>query len=281
MGMKRDDLLQYLNAILQPEKVKDYCPNGLQVEGRENISRIVTGVTASQALIDEAVRRNADAILVHHGYFWKGEDACITGIKQKRISTLLQNGISLFAYHLPLDNHETLGNNAQLAAVLGLSTESTLDPSDPSVPGLIGRLPQPMSVSAFCARLGECLQREPMYLGPDKEAEIETIAWCTGGAQGYMQYAVDAGVDAYLTGEVSEQTFHLAQETGTHFFAAGHHATERYGARALGEHLAEKFSLDVEFVDINNLFRAYFQQAKRLTGSQIYNILPAHSPDQE
>ncbi|HCM05544.1 MAG TPA: Nif3-like dinuclear metal center hexameric protein [Oceanospirillales bacterium] len=250
--MKREDLMQYLTALLQPAKFKDYCPNGLQVEGTGTISKIITGVTASQDLIDAAIEQKADAILVHHGYFWRGENECITGIKKKRIQALLANNINLIAYHLPLDNHSELGNNVQLAKVLDLTVETTLDPNDPSVPGLIGRLPRPMSADAFSAWLGECLKREPLHLGPDSSDVIETIAWCTGGAQGYMQYAIDAGVDVYLTGEVSEQNQHLAVETGTHFFAAGHHATERYGARALGQHLAKKFELDVNFIDIDN-----------------------------
>ena len=203
-------------------------------------------------MIDAAIEQKADAILVHHGYFWRGENECITGIKKKRIQALLANNINLIAYHLPLDNHSELGNNVQLAKVLDLTVETTLDPNDPSVPGLIGRLPRPMSADAFSAWLGECLKREPLHLGPDSSDVIETIAWCTGGAQGYMQYAIDAGVDVYLTGEVSEQNQHLAVETGTHFFAAGHHATERYGARALGQHLAKKFELDVNFIDIDN-----------------------------
>ncbi len=252
MSIKREDLMQYLTALLQPAKFKDYCPNGLQVEGTGTISKIITGVTASQDLIDAAIEQKADAILVHHGYFWRGENECITGIKKKRIQALLANNINLIAYHLPLDNHRELGNNVQLAKVLDLTVETTLDPNDPSVPGLIGRLPRPMSADAFSAWLGECLKREPLHLGPDSSDVIETIAWCTGGAQGYMQYAIDAGVDVYLTGEVSEQNQHLAVETGTHFFAAGHHATERYGARALGQHLAKKFELDVNFIDIDN-----------------------------
>jgi dinuclear metal center YbgI/SA1388 family protein len=252
MSIKRIDLMQYLNSVLQPEKCKDYCPNGLQIEGSSEINKIVTGVTASQALIDAAIAEQADAILVHHGYFWRGENECLTGIKKKRIQALLAHDINLIAYHLPLDNHSELGNNAQLAKVLGLTIESGLSPTDPSVPGLIGRLSKPMTARDFSAWLKECLQREPLHLGPDDEQMIETIAWCTGGAQGYLQYAVDAGVDAYLTGEVSEPSHHLAVETGTHFFAAGHHATERYGAKALGEHLAAKFDVEVCFIDINN-----------------------------
>lgn len=252
MSIKRNELMQYLNDLLQPSQCKDYCPNGLQVEGKETINKIVTGVTASQALIDEAIAEGADTLLVHHGYFWRGENECITGIKKKRIQSLLAHDINLIAYHLPLDNHPELGNNAQLAQVLGLTIESGLDPNDPSVPGMIGRLPRPMPARAFSAWLGECLKREPLHLGPDPEAMIETIAWCTGGAQGYMQYAIDAGLDAYLTGEVSEPSQHLAIETSTHFFAAGHHATERYGAKALGEHLQDKFGLEVVFKDIDN-----------------------------
>jgi len=252
MSIKRNDLMQYLNELLQPEKCKDYCPNGLQVEGSESINKIVTGVTASQALVERAIEEGADAILVHHGYFWRGENECITGIKKKRIQALLAHDINLIAYHLPLDNHAELGNNVQLAEVLGLKVESGLDPNDSSVPGLIGRLPRPMPARAFSAWLGECLKREPLHLGPDPEQIIETIGWCTGGAQSYMQYAVDGGVDAYLTGEVSEPSHHLAIETETHFFAAGHHATERYGARALGQHLADNFEVDVSFIDIDN-----------------------------
>ena len=252
MSIKRNDLMQYLNDLLQPEKCKDYCPNGLQIEGKSEIKKIVTGVTASQALIDAAIEQQADAIFVHHGYFWRGENECLTGIKKKRIQALLAHDISLIAYHLPLDNHHEFGNNVQLAKVLGLTIESGLCPTDATVPGLIGRLSKPMSARDFSAFIGESLQREPLSLGPDDEQMIETIAWCTGGAQGYLQYAVDAGVDAYLTGEVSEPSHHLAVETGTHFFAAGHHATERYGAWALGQHLADKFDVEVSFIDIDN-----------------------------
>lgn len=252
MSIKRNDLMQYLNTLLQPGKYKDYCPNGLQVEGADDIRKIVSGVTASQALIDVAIAEKADAIFVHHGYFWRGENECITGIKKKRIQSLLANNINLIAYHLPLDHHEEYGNNTQLAHVLDLVIESGLDPHDASVPGQMGRLKTPMSARDFFALLAERLQREPMHLGPNPDAMIETIGWCTGGAQGYMQYAVDAGLDAYLTGEVSEPSHHLAVETSTHFFAAGHHATERYGAKAVGEHLADKFDIEVVFHDIDN-----------------------------
>ncbi len=252
MSIKRDQLMNYLSELLQPAKYKDYCPNGLQVEGTDTLHKIVTGVTASQALIEQAIAEKADAILVHHGYFWRGENECITGIKKNRIKAVLANDINLIAYHLPLDHHAEYGNNTQLAKVLGLTVESGLDPHDDSVPGQIGRLQTPMSAGEFSQLLAERLQREPLHLGPDPDSMIETIGWCTGGAQGYMQYAVDAGLDAYLTGEVSEPSHHLAVETETHFFAAGHHATERYGAKALGEHLADKFALEVVFHDMDN-----------------------------
>lgn len=252
MSIKRNDLMQYLNGLLESKKCKDYCPNGLQVEGKSEIKKIVTGVTASQGLIDFAVAQGADALLVHHGYFWRGEDECITGIKKKRIQTLLAHDINLIAYHLPLDNHEEFGNNVQLAKQLGLTIVSGLDPNDASIPGLIGKLSQPMSASDFSNLINQRLNRQPLHLGVKADEMIETIAWCTGGAQGYMQYAISAGVDAYLTGEVSEPSQHLAQESGVHFFAAGHHATERYGAKALGEHLMKTFEIDVIFEDIDN-----------------------------
>lgn len=251
MAVERKELLKHLDNLLQSHRIRDYCPNGLQVAGAEHISSIVTGVTASQALIDAAIERGADTILVHHGYFWKGEDERITGIKRERLKSLLANDINLIAYHLPLDMHPIYGNNAQLADVLGLQVDGPLDENDLSVPGNIGRLPRPMSGKEFRAWLGECLKREPLHIGEENDT-IETIAWCTGGAQGYLQKAVNAGVDAFLTGEINEPAVHLARETGTHFFSAGHHATERYGAKALGEYLADEFPVDVEFIDIDN-----------------------------
>ena len=247
----RTALLKHLDALLQASKIRDYCPNGLQVEGAKEVRHIISGVTASQALIDAAIERGADTILVHHGYFWKGENECITGIKQARIKALLANDINLIAYHLPLDMHPQYGNNVQLAEILNLSIDGPINPNDLSVPGNIGRLPQPMTAKAFSDWIGEKLQRTPLHIGSDNDT-IETVAWCTGGAQGYLQLAVDAGVDAYITGEVNEPAVHLARETGVHFYSAGHHATERYGAKALGQHLADAFSLKVEFIDIDN-----------------------------
>ena len=193
--LNRQELLKHLDTLLQTSRFRDYCPNGLQVAGSEHISRIVTGVTANQALIDQAIALGADTILVHHGYFWKGEDPRVTGIKKERLKALLANDINLIAYHLPLDAHPVYGNNAQLADILNLQTDGLLNDADPYSVGNIGRLPRPMSGKEFCAWLGECLQREPMHIGEDNDT-IETIAWCTGAAQSYLQQAVDAGVDA-------------------------------------------------------------------------------------
>jgi len=245
------DLLRYLDDLLEVDRFKDYCPNGLQIEGRSQINRLVCGVTASQALIDAAVAAQADAILVHHGYFWRGEEAPIVGIKKRRVATLLQHDISLLAYHLPLDAHPVYGNNVQLAQVLGLGVEGSFGPDGNPAIGLYGRLATPMSAADLGAHIGATLGRIPLHIG-DGAAPIQTIAWCTGAAQGLIEEAVQLGVDTYLTGEVSEQTVHLARENDIHFYAAGHHATERYGARALGEHLAAHFGIEQQFIDIDN-----------------------------
>ncbi len=243
-------LLEQANRIMEPEAFQDYCPNGLQVEGRPEVSRIVSGVTASQALIDAAVERRADVLLVHHGFFWRGEDPCLTGMKGRRITTLLKHGISLLAYHLPLDAHPALGNNARLAELLGIRITGGMDGSERPV-GNVGVLAKPMTANAFAEHIESVLGRRPLLeaVGSDK---IERIAWCTGAAQSYIDKAAALGVDAYLSGEVSEPTIHTARELGVHYFAAGHHATERYGVQALGEVLAERLGLEHEFVDIAN-----------------------------
>jgi dinuclear metal center YbgI/SA1388 family protein len=247
----RTELEQYLNTLLQISKVKDYCPNGLQVAGKETITHIVTGVSATQALIDEAVEVGADAILVHHGYFWKNENPCVVGMKKQRLKTLLQHDINLFAYHLPLDVHETLGNNAQLANLLGVELIGGLDKEKAVSVPVYGQLASPMSLAEFSALVTLKLQRPPLVeAGSDKL--IKTIGICTGGAQGYIELAAEQGLDAYLTGEVSEQTIHVAREMGIHFIAAGHHATERYGVKALGEHLQHQLGVQVTFIDIDN-----------------------------
>ncbi len=245
------DLVRYLDDLLEVERFTDYSPNGLQVEGGATINRLVCGVTASQALIEAAVEAGADALLVHHGYFWKGEAAPIVGIKKRRIARLLENGISLLAYHLPLDAHPVYGNNVQLAKVLGLKVAGSFGPAGNPAIGLYGGLPEPLSGEALAAQIADRLGRAPLHVG-EASAPVSKLAWCTGGAQGLIEEAVRLGVDAYLTGEVSEQTVHLARENGIHFYAAGHHATERYGARALGEHVAEHFGIEQQFIDIDN-----------------------------
>ena len=245
------ELTSYCDDLLEADRFRDYCPNGLQVEGNDQVNKVITGVTASQALIDAAVEADADVLLVHHGYFWKGEDARVVGIKKQRIARLLDAGLSLVAYHLPLDAHPVYGNNVQLAQVLDISVEGRLqEGTDPAI-GLYGRLASPVSGKAFARHIAEKLGREPLHID-NMAQEISTVAWCTGAAQGYIEQAIELGVDAYITGEVSEPTVHIARETGIHFFAAGHHATERYGVKALGEHLAANFGLDVQFIDIDN-----------------------------
>lgn len=245
------ELISYCDDLLEADRFQDYCPNGLQVEGREQINKLVSGVTASQALIDAAIETGADALLVHHGYFWKGEDARVTGLKKQRIASLLSNDISLIAYHLPLDAHPVCGNNVQLAEQLGLIIDGVYQQG--TEPSLVmhGRLEEPMSGKAFAKYMAEVLQREPLHID-NMAQEVNTVAWCTGAAQGYIEQAVELGVDAYITGEASESTVHIARETGIHFYAAGHHATERYGVKALGARLAANFDLDQQFIDIDN-----------------------------
>lgn len=242
----RNDILQTLNTWLTPENFQDYCPNGLQVEGAEQVKTLITGVTASQDLIDAAVAANADMLLVHHGYFWKGESQPVVGIKRQRIQTLLQHDINLVAYHLPLDDHPQYGNNRQLAEVLGIEKARPLD-------GLVwqGELPSAMTVAELSQHLNARLDRLPLHVGQGRE-KISKIGWCTGAAQGYITKAQEAGLDAFISGEISEPTTHIARETGIHYFAAGHHATERYGVKALGEALAEHFGLSHRFIDCDN-----------------------------
>lgn len=246
--MKREELLEYLDGLLMPGKFRDYCPNGLQVEGRSEISRIVTGVTASQALLDAAVEHDADAIVVHHGYFWKGEDGRVTGIRRKRLATLLANDINLLAYHLPLDAHPELGNNAQLASRLGWIPDGRFGEQDIA---WLGTLAEPCDLTTLAVKVAAGLGREPMVIG-DGARTIRRIGWCSGGAQGYFEQAIALGVDAFMSGEISEQTVHLARESGVAYLAAGHHATERYGVQALAGHLAQQFGISCEFVDVDN-----------------------------
>ncbi|WP_017937188.1 Nif3-like dinuclear metal center hexameric protein [Zestomonas thermotolerans] len=250
MAIALTTLVEEADRYLEAARISDYCPNGLQVEGRPQVRRIVSGVTASQALLDAAVEADADVVLVHHGYFWKNENPCITGMKQRRLRTLLTHDISLLAYHLPLDVHTEVGNNVQLARQLDIIVEGPLEPGNPRTVGLVGALAEPMSARDFARRVQDVLGREPLLV--EGRGLVQRIGWCTGGGQGYIDTAIAAGVDLYLTGEASEQTFHSARENGISFIAAGHHATERYGVQALGEYLARRFALEHLFIDCPN-----------------------------
>ena len=244
-------LLDYTNSLLSIDRFADYCPNGLQVEGREKVTRLVSGVTASMELIEAAIDAQADAIVVHHGYFWKGEDACVTGMKRARLQRLLGTDTSLLAYHLPLDAHPQLGNNAQLAERLGFQPQGSFGNDAGLSLAQCGTLSQPMTAAALGGLIDERLGRTPLHV-PGRSTSIQTVGWCTGAAQSYIDAAVEKGLDAFISGEISEQTVHVARECGIHYFAAGHHATERYGVRALGQHLAEHFAIDHRFIDIDN-----------------------------
>lgn len=246
--MEIKKLLDYTGELLQVERFRDYCPNGLQVEGKTDIEVIVSGVTASMALLEAAADLKAELVLVHHGYFWRNEDARVRGMKRARLKFLLERDMNLVAYHLPLDAHPALGNNAQLGQIMGVPIDGM-----EGEPAIIahGRLTQPMPLQAFGDHLQRALGRAPLLLG-DTAKPIRRIAWCTGAAQDYFEQAIDMQVDAYISGEVSEQTFHLAQESGVAYLAAGHHATERYGIQSLGHHLSEKFGLQHFFIDIDN-----------------------------
>lgn len=249
-AVDRDQLKAYLAQVLNITQYRDYCPNGLQIEGRSSIRHVVTGVTASQALIEAAVEAGADALLVHHGYFWRNEEPCIVGQKRRRIGRLIAADLNLFAYHLPLDMHPDLGNNAQLGRLLGLVAQRRFGEQD------IGWLGEPDDGSLRTAgdladRIAARLGRAPLLIG-DPAQPLGKIGWCTGAAQGLLADAIAAGADAYVSGEISEPTVHAARESGVAYLAAGHHATERYGIRALGEHLARHFGLRHTFIDIDN-----------------------------
>jgi dinuclear metal center YbgI/SA1388 family protein len=246
--MQLNELRDYIGSLLAVSRFRDYSPNGVQVEGRAEVMRIATGVTASQAVLEAATAWGADAIIVHHGYFWRGEDACITGVKKRRIAHLLRHDISLLGYHLPLDSHPELGNNAQLAERLGFVMQGHFGEQDIASYGV---LKQAQSLQQLTRNIQHTLQRTPQVIGLE-DSPITRIAWCSGGGQSYFEQALALGVDAFLTGEISEQNVHVAQETGVAFIAAGHHATERYGVQALGEHLAANFGIEHRFFDQDN-----------------------------
>ena len=246
--IKINELTDYTGQILQIERFRDYCPNGLQVEGRSEVRKIVSGVTASMALLEAAHAAKADMVLVHHGYFWRNEDARVVGIKRARLKFLLEHELNLVAYHLPLDAHVEFGNNAQLGRVMGVTIDGWA--GEPSIVAH-GALPSVMPLKGLGEYLSQVLHRAPLLIG-DLDKPIRRIAWCTGAAQDYLELALSLDVDAFISGEVSEQTVHLARESGVAYIAAGHHATERYGVRALGEHLASRFNLEHCFIDIDN-----------------------------
>lgn len=245
----REELYKYANELLQVEQYNDYCPNGLQVQGKSEIQLLVSGVTASQALIDAAIKVKADAILVHHGWFWKNDEAPIVGQLHRRLKRLMDHDINLLAYHLPLDGHAKLGNNAQLGNILGWKALG-LSPTNPLV--WFGKPATTQSTLGKLAKeIEQKLARKPLVIGSNTKP-IKKIAWCTGAAQGYLEEAIALGADVFISGEVSEPTFHLAQESGVAYIAAGHHATERYGVQAVGKALAKKFGIQHQFIDIPN-----------------------------
>ncbi|MEQ6884359.1 Nif3-like dinuclear metal center hexameric protein [Salicola sp. Rm-C-2C1-2] len=244
---QRDDLVATMDQWLCPELFRDYCPNGLQVEGRDQVRTVVTGVTASQRFLEQAIETGADMVLVHHGYFWKGEDPCIRGMKQRRIELLLNNNVSLVAYHLPLDAHRSMGNNACLARTIGASEAAPVS-GEPCELMWAGTLDEPLKPEELASRLQSRLNRAPLPIEGGPEL-IRRIGWCSGGAQGMIDRAAALGLDAYLSGEISEPTVHSAREQGIHYFAAGHHATERDGVQALGTALAEAFDIEHCFIE--------------------------------
>lgn len=248
MNISRNELLRGLDGLLQPERFKDYGPNGLQVEGKDSIQRIVSGVTASRALIEVAIAARADALFVHHGLFWRGQDGRIVGWMKERLRLLLAHDISLFAYHLPLDAHPELGNNAQLGRVLGWQADQRFGEQELGcvAPAAFA------DAQALAAHVERVLGRAATLVPGDSARAIRRVAWCTGGAQGFFEAAIGAGADAFITGEISEPQAHLARETGVAFIAAGHHATERYGAPAVAAHMAAQYGLEHQFIDIAN-----------------------------
>ncbi len=257
-AVSRDDLSEYLFDYLGVAKIKDYCPNGLQVEGKAQIKKIITGVTASLALIEKAIEEKADAILVHHGWFWKNDDSRVVGQLHDRLKLLMSHDINLFAYHLPLDIHPQLGNNAQLAKMMGWTVAKPSKKSPLATLGVMDGLIWEGKPAASQKTLGQLarslasrLGRDPLVVGHLKKP-IKRIAWCTGGAQNYIKEASLMKVDAYISGEISESTFHAANELGVAYIAAGHHATERYGITALGQHLEKTFGLKHQFIDLHN-----------------------------
>ena len=241
-------LESYLDILLNISHFSDYCPNGLQVEGRSEVKKIVSGVTASLEFLQAAIDENADAVLVHHGYFWRGENECLVGMKRRRISLLLANDVSLFAYHLPLDAHPTIGNNIQLANKLDFIEVGRFGEQNIA---MHGHTSVNLTIKELGMHLEKALLRRPLIIG-DESKLIKRVAWCTGAAQDYFDDAIRLGVDVFITGEISERIVHAARESGVAFISAGHHATERYGVQELGKNIAKKFGIEHQFIDIDN-----------------------------
>ncbi|MBA0922332.1 MAG: Nif3-like dinuclear metal center hexameric protein, partial [Nitrosospira sp.] len=246
--MKLSELKSYLDQLLNVSHFHDYCPNGLQVEGRNEIYTVITGVTASLNLLQAAVAANADLILVHHGYFWRGENECVVGMKRHRIALLIENNINLLAYHLPLDAHSVLGNNAQLGCQLDFIESGRFGEQNIA---MLGHLSRDITLEELGVKIERVLSRTPLIIG-DKAGLIRRIAWCTGAAESYFNEAIRLNVDVFITGEISERNVHVSRECGVGLISAGHHATERYGVKALGEHIAQKFGITHQFIDENN-----------------------------
>lgn len=246
-----NELVKQLDTLLDTGAFKDYCPNGLQVEGRQEVRKIATAVTASQNMVDQAIAAGADALLVHHGYFWKNESPTVTGMKYRRLAALIRNDISLLAYHLPLDAHPLLGNNVELARLLDWEVTGGLEAGNPRSIGLVGAPRGDNSLGQVADRLHRVLGREPLVVG-EPSMSIDRIAWCTGAAQGFIEQAAEAGCDLYVSGEISENTVHAARELGIAYIAAGHHATERYGVLALGRWLQSNFGIEHIALDEKN-----------------------------
>lgn len=245
------EIIRWCDQTLKSHEFKDYAPNGLQIEGKSEVKKILCAVTASQSAIEAAIEQQADLLLVHHGYFWKGEPYPITGMRGKRIKSMIQHDISLLAYHLPLDSHPTLGNNAAIADLLGLQQIEALDPSERNPIGNTGYLLKPMQPDQFRDFLAEKLHFPVQHLLADK-ALIHKVGFCTGGAQDFIAKAAAQDCDAYISGEVSERTFYEAQELNVHYFASGHHATERFGVQRLGQAISEHFGLEYCYFELNN-----------------------------
>ncbi len=243
-----DDLARVLDIEMNAAGFKDYCPNGLQVANRKPIAKLITGVTASDAFLEAAIAEGADAVLLHHGLFWKGDDGRLTGFRYRRVRRLIEADVALLAYHLPLDAHPTLGNNAQLAQRLGIAMQGVIADA-PHV--AIGEIPAAQNMAVLAQKIEKVLARVPLVIG-DPQRAIKRVAWCTGGGQNFFESAIAAGADAYITGEISEQHVHIARETGVVFIAAGHHATERYGVQALGAWAAQKLGIAHAFIDIDS-----------------------------